>query len=222
MPISLAIRIGKPAARRFAPTPTAASNAVAAIPQPLPLGTERAVSEHGCMKKLAFALAILPLITPAQDPAYHDPGMKVVTQVAIVCRDIEATSKRWATLLGVNQPRILTTKPGREVKLMYRNRPSDGQAKLAFINLGQVTLELIQPVGGDTAWKEFLDTRGEGVHHIAFQVADPARTIKAVWETGMPVVHQGRFDDGSGSYAYIDSAEALGVTLELLHSDAKK
>ena len=190
--------------------------------QPLPLETERAVGEDGCMKKLAFALAILPVFTPAQDPAYHDPGMKVVTQVAIVCRDIEATSKRWATLLGVNQPQIHTTKPGHEVKLMYRGHPSEGQAKLAFINLGQVTLELIQPVGGDTAWKEFLDTHGEGVHHIAFQVADPARTIKAVGEAGMPVVHQGRFDDDSGSYAYIDSAEALGVTLELLHSDAKK
>ena len=63
---------------------------------------------------------------------------------------------------------------------------------------------------------------GEGVHHVAFQVADPGRTIKAMHEAGMPVVHQGRFDDDSGSYAYIDSAGALGVTLELLHSDAKK
>ena len=174
------------------------------------------------MRKLLLALAILPAITPAQDPAYHDPGMKVVTQVAIVCRDVEATSKRWAALLGVKPPQIHITKPGSEVKLMYRGRPSNGRAKLAFINLGQVNLELIEPLGGDTAWKEFLDTHGEGVHHIAFQVEDPARTVKAVSEAGMPVVHQGRFDDDSGSYAYIDSAAALGVTLELLHSDAKK
>ena len=174
------------------------------------------------MKKLAFALAILPVIAPAQSPAYHDPGMKVVTQVAIVCRDIESTSKRWAAVLGVDPPRILTIKPGNEAKLVYRGHPSNGKAKLAFIQLGQVTLELIQPVGSDTAWKEFLDTHGEGVHHIAFQVADPGRTIAAFREAGTPVVHQGRFDDDSGSYVYIDSAKALGVTLELLHSDAKK
>lgn len=174
------------------------------------------------MKKLAFVLAFLPAMAPAQSPAYHDPGMKVVTQVAIVCRDIEATSKRWAAVLGVDPPQIHTTKPGHEVKLVYRGHPSDGQAKLAFIQLGQVTLELIQPVGSDTAWKEFLDTHGEGVHHIAFQVADSGRTIKAFREAGTPVVHQGRFDDDSGAYVYIDSAEALGVTLELLHSDAKK
>ena len=174
------------------------------------------------MKKLAFALAILPAIAPAQGPAYHDPGMKVVTQVAIVCRDIESTSKRWAAVLGVDPPRILTIKPGSEAKLVYRGHPSNGQAKLAFLNLGQVTLELIQPVGNDTAWKEFLDTHGEGVHHIAFQVADPDKTIKEFQDVGMPVQHQGRFDDDSGSYVYIDSAKALGVTLELLHSDAKK
>jgi hypothetical protein len=97
-----------------------------------PLETERAVSEDGRMKKLAFVLALLPTLAPAQSPAYHDPGMKVVTQVAIVCRDIEATSRRWASVLGVAPPRILTIKPGNEAKLVYRGHPSNGQAKLAI------------------------------------------------------------------------------------------
>jgi len=174
------------------------------------------------MKKLAFVLAFLPAIAPGQSPSYHDPGMKVVTQMAIVCRDIEATSMRWAAVLGVDPPQIRTTKPGNEVKVMYRGHPSEGQAKLAFIKLGQVTLELIQPVGGDTSWKQFLDTNGEGVQHIAFQVADLDRSIKGFGETGMPVLHQGRYDDDSGAYVYVDSAKTLGVTLELLHSDVKK
>jgi catechol 2,3-dioxygenase-like lactoylglutathione lyase family enzyme len=174
------------------------------------------------MKKLAFVLALLPAVAPAQSPAYHDPGMKVVTQVAIVCRDIDATSKRWAAMLGVDPPQIRTTKPGREVKEMYRGHPSEGQAKLAFIKLGQLTLELIQPVGGDTSWKQFLDSNGEGVQHIAFQVADMDKTIKRLSESGMAVLHRGRFDDDSGAYVYVDSAKALGVTLELLHSEPKK
>jgi hypothetical protein len=37
----------------------------------------------------------------------------------------------------------------------------------------------------------------------------------------MPVLHQGSYDDGSGTYTYVDSAKALGVTLELLHSEPK-
>jgi methylmalonyl-CoA/ethylmalonyl-CoA epimerase len=174
------------------------------------------------MKILAFLLALIPAVAAAQSPAYRDPGMKVVTQVAIVCRDIEATSKRWAAVLGVDLPQIRTTKPGNEVKVMFRGHRSEGQAKLAFIKLGQVTLELIQPVGGDTSWKQYLDTNGEGVQHIAFQVADLDKTVKGFGDAGMPVLHQGRYDDDSGAYVYVDSAKALGVTLELLHAESKK
>ena len=174
------------------------------------------------MKTMVLLLALLPAVAAAQSPAYHDPGMKLVTQVAIVCRDVDATSKRWAAVLGVDPPQIRTTKPGEEVKVMFRGHPSNGQAKLAFIKLGQVTLELIQPVGGDTSWKQFLDRNGEGVQHIAFQVADVEKSVKGFGDSGMPVLHQGEYDDGSGTYTYIDSAKALGVTLELLHSAAKK
>jgi catechol 2,3-dioxygenase-like lactoylglutathione lyase family enzyme len=174
------------------------------------------------MKTLAFLLALLPAIARAQSPAYRDPGMKVVTQVAIVCRDIEITSKRWAAVLGVDPPQIRTTKPGHEVNVLFRGHRSEGRAKLAFIKLGQVTLELIQPVGGDTSWKQYLDTNVEGVQHIAFQVTDLDKTIKGFGDAGVPVLHQGRYDNDSGAYVYVDSAKALGVTLELLHSEPKK
>jgi catechol 2,3-dioxygenase-like lactoylglutathione lyase family enzyme len=190
---------------------------------PAPLELDPAVRDHQRMKALAFLLAILPVVAVAQSLTYHDTGMKLITQVAIVCRDIEATSQRWAAVLGVDPPQIRTTKPGHEVKVMFRGHASEGQAKLAFIKLGpQVTLELIQPLGGDTSWQQFLDKNGEGVQHIAFQVADVEKTVKAFGDAGMPVLHQGRYDDDSGSYTYIDSAKALGVTLELLHSEPKK
>lgn len=174
------------------------------------------------MKKLAFLLTLAPALAMAQGPQYHDPGIKLVTQVAIVCRDIDATAKRWAAVLGVDPPQIRTTKPGNEVKVMFRGKPSTGQAKLAFIKLGQVTLELIQPVGKDTSWQQFLDKNGEGVQHIAFQVQDLEKSVAAFGANGMPVLHQGRYDDDSGAYVYLDSAKALGVTLELLHSEPKK
>ena len=89
--------------------------------------------------------------------------------------------------------------------------PIRGVATLKFIKLAQATLELIQPGGG-----------GEGVQHLAFQVTDLDRTIKGFDDGGMPVLHQGRYDDDSGAYVYVGSATALGVTLELLHSEPKK
>ena len=151
-----------------------------------------------------------------------DPGLKTIVQVAIVVRDIEATSKRWGELLGMPVPEIRTTRPGQEVKVIYRGMPSDGQVKLTFFHLGQVVLELMEPVGDDTSWKEFLDTYGEGVHHLGFQVMDPDKTSTSLEEAGYPMVHKGRYDSDDGTYIYHDTMKALGVIVELLHSDGRK
>jgi len=174
------------------------------------------------MKTLGFVLSLSLLFgvtAKAADPIYHDPGMKTIVQVAIVCRDIDACSKRWAALLGMDPPKITTTKPGREVNLIYRGKPSNGQVKLAFFETGQTVLELLQPVGGNTSWQEILDANGEGVHHIAFKIQNVEKTLKSCEALGMPNIHQGRFDSNDGTYIYLDSKKALGVTVELLHED---
>jgi catechol 2,3-dioxygenase-like lactoylglutathione lyase family enzyme len=173
------------------------------------------------MKKIAVLAILLGSAASTQQPA-PDPGLQTMTQVAIVCRDIEATSKRWAAVLGVDPPQIRTTRPGSEVKMMYRGKPSNGRAKLAFLKAGQVTVELIQPVDGGSSWQEFLDAGGEGVQHVAFQVQNPQKTLAYFSAMGAPVLHQGRYDGDNGSYFYVDSKGALGVTVELLHSEPKK
>ena len=170
----------------------------------------------------AAVLAALPCAMLSQDKEpYVDPGMKKIVQVAIVCKDVEACSQRWSKMLGMKQSPVRTTLPGREVKLIYHGKPSDGQVKLTFYNTGQAVLELMQPVGGDTAWKDFLDQNGEGVQHVAFQVVDLEKTIQSLERQGMPVIHRGRYDSNDGDYVYVDSRDKLGVTIELLHSDKK-
>jgi len=72
-------------------------------------------------------------------------GSTTLAQVALVVRDIEEAARRWADVLGMPVPEILTTAPGDEVAQTYRGRPSNARAKLAFFNLGQVQLELIEP-----------------------------------------------------------------------------
>ncbi len=174
------------------------------------------------MLRLSLLALLLPMLAPAQAPAAIDPGLKTVVQVAIVTRDIEASVKRWAAVLGVEAPKITTTRPGQEVKVEFRGKPSGGQAKLAFFKLGQVVLELIEPVGQGTSWRQYLDEHGEGVQHLGFQVRDLNQAIANARKSGMPVLHRGRYDGDNGDYVYVDSAKALGVTLEFLHSDPVK
>jgi len=174
---------------------------------------------------LRTALLSLPLactLLPAQQPVAIDPGLKNIVQVAIVTKDIEASAQRWAAVLGMEVPKIATTRPGQEVKVQFRGKPSGGQAKLAFFKLGQVVIELIEPVGKDTSWKLFLDKHGEGVQHLGFQVQNLDQSIANAEKSGMPVLHRGRYDKDNGDYVYIDSEKALGVTVEFLHSDPPK
>ncbi len=174
------------------------------------------------MKRLILLWGAAAASLAAQSEPYRDPGMKTVVQVAIVCKDIEAVSRRWAELLGVAPPKINLTRPGREVKLTYRGRASDGRVKLAFLRLGQVVLEFLEPVGGETSWSEHLEKHGEGVHHLGFQVADLEKTVETLKGLGFAELHRGRYDQDNGTYVYFDTAGALGVTIELLHSDAPR
>jgi len=155
----------------------------------------------------------------AADP---DPGLGDIVQVAIVTADIEASAKRWAAILGEPVPEIRTTRPGHEVKMVYRGQPSDGQVKLTFFQKGPVVLELLEPVGGPSAWKDGLDEHGESVHHLGFAVKDVERSIDALGKLGYPVVHQGRYDSDDGTYVYLDTEKELGTMVELLHSDPEE
>ncbi len=177
------------------------------------------------MKKVLLVPIVMAAMMPlgrSADVTYRDPGFKKIVQVAIVCRHIEATSKRWATFLGVEAPKIITTKPGKEVHMVVRGKPSNAQVKLAFIQTGQVVLEMLQPLGGDSSWQEGLNENGESVHHIAFQVEDLEKSVETCKSLGFPVIHQGRYDSDDGTYLYLDSKKQLGVTVELLNSDKGK
>lgn len=147
-------------------------------------------------------------------------GSTTIAQVAIVVHNIEEASQRYAALFGMPVPKVIVTEPGDEVTMTYRGAPSNAQAKLAFFNLGQVQLELIEPMGGASTWQETLDRKGEGMHHIAFWVEDMQQSADFLKAQNIPLIQRG--DMGAGQYAYFDAEDSLGVTLELLERVRQK
>lgn len=140
----------------------------------------------------------------------------VVTQIGIIVSDIERSAERYSRLFGVPLPNIIVTDGYEKAKTTFEGAPSTAQAKLAFFRLGQVSLELIEPIGEPSTWKKHLDEKGESVHHIAFQVKGTPQVTAALAEEGIPVQQQGYYT--GGMYTYLDSAEQLGVNLELLEN----
>ena len=143
-------------------------------------------------------------------------GSNVVCQVGLIVRDIERSIEAYSRVFGVPKPEFVVTDGQETAHTRYRGEPTDARAKLAFFSMGQVTLELIEPIGGPSTWQEFLDEKGEGVHHIAFFVEDTDQAVESLEGNGIRVVQQG--DYTGGRYTYVDSAPALSVVLELLEN----
>ena len=142
-------------------------------------------------------------------------GTHVVTQIALVVKDIDKAIEAWSKVFGLPKPEPRLTDAA-AAEGVYRGEPTDAQAKLAFFDLGQVSLELIEPQGGDSVWQEVLDERGEGVHHIAFQIKGTGQVTDYLAEHDIPVIQQGKYT--GGMYTYVDSEPKLGVMLELLEN----
>ena len=146
-----------------------------------------------------------------------NPLGTTVTQVAIIVRDIEAKSRAWAQVLGLPVPAVIVTDPVDLAQTEYRGQPSSARAKLAFFQLGQVSLELIEPIGGPSTWQEHLDAHGESLHHIAFQIQGMRDKLAYLDANGIPLVQRGEYK--GGRYAYADGTKELGTVLELLEND---
>ncbi len=143
-------------------------------------------------------------------------GSNMVCQVGIIVRDIERTSQAWAEILGMEVPKWFLTDTVDAAHTQYRGQASEARAKLAFFNLGQVQLELIEPVGEGSTWKEALDTNGQGLHHIAFTVKGMDQVLARLEAHHVPLVQKG--DYTGGRYAYTDGVPELGAILELLEN----
>jgi methylmalonyl-CoA/ethylmalonyl-CoA epimerase len=139
-----------------------------------------------------------------------------VVQVGLIVRDIEKTAQAYCRIFGVEMPPIIVTEGYAEAHTTYRGQPSTARAKLAFFNMGQLSIELIEPIGEPSTWKDYLDAKGEGVHHIAFQIKDTPAVVERLAGESIPVVQQG--DYTGGRYTYLESEKVLGVALELLEN----
>src|SRR5262249_52890114 len=132
-------------------------------------------------------------------------GTTTVTQVGIIVSDIEAKARAWAELLGVPVPDISITDTVDITQTEHLGKSTPARAKLAFIHLGQVDLELIEPIGEPSTWNDQLQQHGDSLHHIAFNVQGMREKAAHMAAHDAPLIQRGEYT--GGRYAYFDSAE---------------
>lgn len=144
-------------------------------------------------------------------------GNNIVMQVGIIVGDIESKAHAWSEILGLPMPEIIVTDTVEKTHAEYKGKPLAGRAKLAFFQMGQLTVELIEPIDGPSTWKDQLDGHGDSLHHIAFDIKGMQEKTVYLNSKGVPLIQRGEYE--GGRYAYFDGISQLGTIIELLEND---
>ena len=145
-------------------------------------------------------------------------GTKIVTQIGFVVNDIEKTSQAFADFLGVEKPQWSLTDTIDKTHGEFNGEPCPARAKLAFFHVGEtLDIDRIEPDETPSVWRNVLNEKGEGVHHIAFVVNGMKEKILALEGNGMKLLQRGEYT--GGRYAYIDCVDQLKTIVELLEND---
>ncbi len=136
-------------------------------------------------------------------------------QINIIVKDIEKAAELWSKLLGVEKPEIRINHLEGGENYTYRGEPITCDLKVANIDMDGWVLELHEPAGGESSFKEFMEKHGNGVHHLGFEVGERRdEVIKELGEMGFDTNRTLGIYPGS-SWTIVDSEDALGVNLNI-------
>ena len=139
--------------------------------------------------------------------------VRQVLQVCVVVRDLQKAMERYWNILGIGPWRVHTFQPPGLTNTTLRGKPQPYTMRLALAEVGAVQWELIQPLEGPSTYKEFLEEKGEGLHHVAFAVDDYDQAVAAFGEQGIGILMSGTWH--GGTYAYMDTQGPLGMIAEI-------
>jgi methylmalonyl-CoA/ethylmalonyl-CoA epimerase len=136
-------------------------------------------------------------------------------QVGIVVRDLEDSMKHYESIFGIGSWQVITVDPSILSDMTYHGRPVQYTFRVALATVGQIELELLQPVEGENIYSDFLKEHGEGLHHLGHVKVDNLdEAVQALEKDGFACLQSGRYP--GGAYAYMDMVKPLGYIIELV------
>ncbi len=127
-----------------------------------------------------------------------------IHHVAVVVRDLDAAVGFYRDTLGMPLELVLPV-------------PSD-QVRIGFLTVGESRIELVEPTSDDPGVARFLASRGEGFHHVCFEVRDVAATLDELAAEGIELIDRAPRAGADGPVAFIHPRSAHGVLVELVEA----
>ena len=128
-----------------------------------------------------------------------------IDHIGIVVRDIQEALNVYETALGV---------PLKEITYV-----PDQQVQVAFLPLGESSIELVQPTAEGTGTAKFLAQHGEGIHHICIEVENIEAALERLRAHHVQLIDEEPRPGAHGRVAFIHPRGAHGVLLELVEHE---
>ena len=125
-----------------------------------------------------------------------------INHVAIAVKDIEATLALYGKIFGVGSDDVQDIE--------------DQAVRATLVRIGGSQLELIQPTDPDGAIARFIERRGEGLHHVCFEVDDLQGTLDRLADHEVELVDREPRQGLSGTIAFLHPRSTGGVLIELV------
>ena len=134
--------------------------------------------------------------------------MKKVEHIGIAVKDLVNANEFFGTLFRQSHYKIETVE-------------SEG-VSTSFFQVGETKIELLQATNENSAIAKFIQKRGEGIHHIAFQVEDINAEMRRLQKEGFQLIHESPIDGADNNrICFLHPKSTNGVLIELCREKAK-
>lgn len=135
--------------------------------------------------------------------------LSAIDHVGVAVENLDAALSHYTNSLGM--------------PLVHRETVSEQGVEAALLDVGDAHIELLQPLGPDTAVGKFLARRGPGLHHVAYRVTDIERTLEELARAGLRLIDERpRTGIRSSRVAFIHPASTGGVLTEITQPAAEE
>jgi methylmalonyl-CoA/ethylmalonyl-CoA epimerase len=125
-----------------------------------------------------------------------------INHIAIAVTDMQEAAKFYEDVMGITLAGVETI--------------AAQKTKVGFFKIGESNIELVQPSEPGSPLSKFLEARGQGIHHICFEVDDVEAELKAFLEKGAAMIDQKPRQGAHGTkVAFVHPKSTGGVLIEL-------
>jgi len=144
--------------------------------------------------------------------------LKRAVQIGIVVPDLERTVELLTSLFGLGPFHFIEWPNRPDSKYWYRGAEEHIKIRQAFVQVGALELEFIQPIEGErNAYRQFLEEKGGGIHHVLFEVDDMEIVVDELAKSGIQVLQAGTGIRPGTRWSLLETQALVGFLVELRH-----